>query len=75
MMWVPPGWWEHSKIMIVPISVIPAVSPALAPHSRSISALVCGIDPAGSPDRIRRRTGLAPRSMPSRSASWASRSA
>ena len=42
--------------MIVPISVIPAVSNALAPHSSSISALVCGIEPAGSPDRISRCT-------------------
>ncbi len=54
MMWVPPGWWLHSKIMMVPISVMPAVSPALAPQSRSIRALVWGIDPAGSPDRMSR---------------------
>jgi hypothetical protein len=75
MMWVPPGWWRHSKIMMVPISVMPAVSPALAPQSRSIRALVWGMDPAGSPDRISRWTGLAARSTSSRSASWASRRA
>ena len=59
--------------MIVPISVMPAVSYALAPHCSSISALVCGIEPAGSPDRISRLTFDPRRSTPSRSASWARR--
>ena len=65
MMCVPPGWCEHSNTMIVPISVMPAVSNALAPHCSSISALVCGIDPAGSPDRISRDTAEPRRSTPS----------
>src|SRR6266568_1542787 len=32
-MCVPPGWCEHSKIMMVPSSVMPAVSPPFAPHA------------------------------------------
>ena len=75
MMCVPPGWCAHSNTMIVPISVMPAVSNAFAPHSSSISALVCGIEPAGSPDRISRLTADPRRSIPSSSASWARRSA
>src|SRR6266571_1052754 len=35
MMCVPPGWCEHSKIMMVPSSVMPAVSPHFAPHASS----------------------------------------
>ena len=69
MMCVPPGWWEHSNTMIVPISVIPAVSNVCAPHCSSISALVCGIEPAGSPDRMTRLTAEPRRSMPSTCAS------
>ena len=75
MMCVPPGWCAHSNTMIVPISVIPAVSYAFAPHCSSINALVCGIDPAGSPDRISRLTFEPRKSTPSTSASCASRSA
>ena len=70
MMCVPPGCAAHSKIMIVPSSVIPAVSPAFAPHSLSMSALVAGIDPAGSPERITRRTFDDARSIPRPFASW-----
>ena len=52
MMCAPPGWWSHSNMMIVPTSVMPAVSAAFAPHCSSMSALVAGIEPAGSPERI-----------------------
>ena len=75
MMCVPPGWWAHSNTMIVPISVMPAVSKALAPHCSSISALVCGMEPAGSPERMRRLTAEPGRSIPRVWASWARRSA
>ena len=75
MMWVPPGCFSHSKIMIVPTSVIPAVSAAFAPHWSSISFLVAGIDPAGSPERIRRLTDEEARSTPIAFASWAMRRA
>jgi hypothetical protein len=75
MMCVPPGWDSHSKIMIVPSSVIPAVSPAFAPHCSSMSALVAGMEPAGSPERISRSTELPARSIPSAFASWAMRRA
>jgi len=75
MMWVPPGWCVHSNTMIVPISVMPAVSYAFAPHCSSISAFVCGIEPAGSPDRINRCTFEPGRSIPNCEASCASRNA
>ena len=65
MMCVPPGCCSHSNTMIVPISVMPAVSNALAPHCSSISALVWGIEPAGSPERISRDTAEPRRSIPS----------
>ena len=75
MMCVPPGWRSHSNIMIVPSSVMPAVSAAFAPHCSSISVFVAGIEPAGSPDRMSRLTGPFARSMPRDLASCAIRSA
>jgi hypothetical protein len=65
MMCVPPGCRAHSKIMIVPISVMPAVSPTLAPQADSSCRFTAGIEPAGSPDTITLSTLLSrARSMP-----------
>ena len=75
MMCAPPGWWSHSNMMIVPTSVMPAVSAAFAPHCSSMSAFVAGMEPAGSPESSTRWTGPLARSMPSDWASCAMRSA
>ena len=75
MMCVPPDCPAHSKIMMVPSSVMPAVSPAFAPHCSSISFFVAGIEPAGSPDSMTFSTLLDARSIPSDRASCAIRNA
>ncbi len=75
MMCAPPGWWSHSNIMIVPISVMPAVSPTFAPHCSSIIRFDAGIEPAGSPETMSRGPTPFARSMPISRASCAMRSA